>query len=367
MHQTRTGQRPSRLIASLLSGAWRETPPAPEISSEELELIAPLLIGSGGGALAFWKLRGTDLESTNACNDLKQSYRLCTLRAAIHEREIKQVIKLLAEVGVEPILVKGWSIARHYPEQALRPYGDIDLLVQPQVYSAAQEVLASDEGRNFVVDLHLGADHLCDQPFDDLWARSRHVELGDVKVRVLSPEDHMRILCVHYLRHGAWWAAGLCDIGLMVETFRENFDWDVCLTTNRRRAGWVACTVGLAHQLLGANISETPFVSSAKSLPRWLVPAVLKEWNDPLSIDHPFPPPLADKFSQPIEIVKEIRRRWPPNPMLSTIAMNGPFNEWPRIFFQAGNALSRTVKFCARLSSDRIDRIYKRAKRSRSR
>ena len=150
---------------------------------------------------------------------------------------------------------------------------------------------------------------------------------------------------MHFLHHGAWRPAALCDIGLLVEANGNNFDWDVCLTTNRRRARWIECTVGLAHQLLGADISNTPFASSGSNLPRWLVPAVLKEWDNPVSIDHVVPPPLADRLAHPIETIKAIRHRWPPNPIQATIVMNGPFNEWPRIIFQAGNFLSRTAKF----------------------
>lgn len=336
----------------MLAGAWRRQPDAPEISAEELATIAPPLIGSGGGALAFWKLRGTELENTPAASDLKQAYRLYTLQAAIHEREIQQVIKLLKQVGVDPILVKGWAIARHFPEQALRPYGDIDLFVRPEQFSTAENVLSSMEGRKFFVDLHNGPSKLDDQPLDDLYARSQIIELGEVSVRVLAPEDHLRVLCVHFLHHGAWRPAALCDIGLLAELHRGNFDWDVCLTKNQRRAGWIACTVGLAHQLLGADISDTPLVSTANNLPRWLMPAVLHEWENPVSVEHVVPPPLVERLSHPLKTLKAIRRRWPPNPIQATIIMNGPFNEWPRLIFQAGNYLSRTAKFLASLPGE---------------
>ena len=161
--KTRTGKPRSRLISSLLTGAWRETPAAPEISAEELVIIAPLLIASGGGAMAFWKLRGTPLESTQAAADLKQVYRLYTLHAVVHEREIQQVIKLLSREGIDHILVKGWSMARVYPEPALRPYGDIDLFVRPEQFALAEKIMGSIEGRKFFVDLHKGADHLDEQ------------------------------------------------------------------------------------------------------------------------------------------------------------------------------------------------------------
>lgn len=363
----------SSLIASLLAGSWRQIPPAPELSIQELNTIAPLLIASGGGALAYWKIRGTALESTEAGQELKQAYRLYTLHAAIHEAEINSVINLLADVGVEPILVKGWSMARHYPEAALRPYGDIDLFVRPEQYDAAVKALATDEGRQFFVDLHRGSEHLCDQPFEDLWERSTVISTGKSllndkyhmsndkwnmtpastqvvsasarTVRVLSPEDHLRILCVHFLHHGAWRPAALCDIGLLIEKHKTNFDWNVCLTTNQTRARWVECTVGLAQQLLGAESPARPLGTKPIELPRWLLPAVLKEWENPVSVDHVVPPPLADRLAHPIDTIKAIRRRWPPNPIQATVVMNGPFNEWPRIIFQAGNFLSRTGKF----------------------
>ncbi len=339
----------SILISAVLSGAWRQSPPSPKLTVDELSSIAPLLIGSGGGALAFWKIRQSELAETAAGEDLKQAYRLYTLHSAIHEREIRKVLKLLKEAQVTAILVKGWSMARHFPEPALRPYGDIDLFVRPDQYAAAKAILESPEGREVFVDLHAGAGHLDHEPFEDLYARSEEVLVGDEPVRVLSPEDHLRILCIHFLHHGAWRPAALCDIGLLVEKYRDDFDWDICLTRNRKRARWIECTVGLAHHLLGADISESPIEAAAKNLPRWLVPAVMKEWNHPISVDHVVPPPLANRLTHPAETVRAIRDRWPPNPIQATVVLNGPFNEWPRVIFQAGNYLARTAKFFAQL------------------
>ena len=347
--ESRTGNPGSLLISKLLMGAWRPKPPAALTSAEELETIAPLLIASGGGALAYWKIRETPLSSTQAAQDLKQTYRLNTLQAVIHEREIRQVIKLLGQEGIEPLLVKGWAVARLYPEQALRPYGDIDLFVPPEQFGKAAKILNSEAGKKFFVDLHRGASHLDTEPLEDLYARAETVALEDERIRVLSPEDHLRVLCVHFLHHGAWRPAGLCDIGLMVENSRADFDWDLCLTKNSKRAGWVTCTIGLAHQLLGADISGLPIEASAKRLPRWLVPAVLKEWENPISINHVVPPPLSGSISHPLETFKAIRRRWPPNPIQATVLMNGSFNEWPRIIFQAGSYAARTAKFLKNL------------------
>ncbi|MGH9927668.1 MAG: nucleotidyltransferase family protein, partial [Pyrinomonadaceae bacterium] len=195
------------------------------------------------------------------------------------------------------------------------------------------------------VDVHEGAAHLDEKPYEDLFASAIVVDLEGAPVRILRPEDHLRILVVHFLHHGAWRPAGLCDIALMIENVDSKFDWDRCLTGDRKRARWITCTIELANHLLGANIDKVPSEIRHEAMPRWLEPAVLKEWENPVSIEHVVPPPLAERLQHPLETVKAIRGRWPPNPIQATVVLNGPFNDWPRIIFQTGNYLSRSVTF----------------------
>src|SRR5215212_4352464 len=94
------------LIAEALSGAWRnDSPPPLEISSDELERIAPLLLNSGAAALAWRRIHHTDLRASPTANEFYQVYRFQTLQARIDQRKIEQVFKLLRSVQVEPILV----------------------------------------------------------------------------------------------------------------------------------------------------------------------------------------------------------------------------------------------------------------------
>src|SRR5215216_6732889 len=83
------------LIAEALSGAWRSDPPPLEISSDELERIAPLLLKSGAAALAWRRIRHTDLRALPTANEFYQVYRFQTLQARIDQRKIEQVFKLL--------------------------------------------------------------------------------------------------------------------------------------------------------------------------------------------------------------------------------------------------------------------------------
>jgi hypothetical protein len=47
----------------------------------------------------------------------------------MHASSLTRVVTRLREGGVEPVLVKGPSIARLYPERGLRPFEDLDFCV----------------------------------------------------------------------------------------------------------------------------------------------------------------------------------------------------------------------------------------------
>jgi hypothetical protein len=285
------------------------------------------------------------LRTSSSAFQLQQAYRLHTLQAGVHEQEITQIIGLLRSSGVEPLMAKGWAVSRSYPEAGLRPYGDIDVCVRQDQYSAAAAVLRSPAADGYAVDLHQGFFGLKDRTFDDLYACSRLVRVGAVDVRVLGPEDHLRLLCTHMLSHGAWRPLWLCDIGAALESRPRDFDWERCLAGNRRRADWVACAFGLAHQLLGARVEDTPAAWRATHLPSWLVPTVLRQWGGGNGQREP----IVSCLRHPAGLLKALRLSWP-NPILSTVEMGGAFNELPRLPFQLGQCAARSVQIAAELA-----------------
>src|SRR5215216_1231897 len=169
--------RPSRgrIVAQLLTGAWRDKPPLLATSEQELAEIAVLLMRSGAGGLAWHRIRNSALRDSSIAGQLEQAYRFHFLQAALHERSLKQVIPLLRSYGVEPVLIKGWAIARHYAESGLRQYCDLDLCVLPDQHAAARAALNSMEGEVGSVDLHLGFDKFYDRQTEDIFARSQLV------------------------------------------------------------------------------------------------------------------------------------------------------------------------------------------------
>lgn len=323
-----------RLIATVLERAWKQPSPL-EITAEELDQIAPLLLRSGAGALAWLRIRNTILERATSASEIQQAYRLHTLQAAVQEVKIEQLLKGLQEADIDPILVKGWAIARRYPEPGLRPYSDVDLIVRPDQYQSALDCIQRLRISDCSVDLHKGVSNMGRMEVNKLYDRSQLITLGEVDIRIPGEEDHLRMLCFHLLRHGAWRPLWLSDIAIAVETRHVNFDWSLCLGSSSRESEWVACSMGLAERLVGAKIDDTPAAKRARSLPAWLVNAVLRNWDrcSGASQREPLMTAFLNRIGSPRSLIEEARFRWD-RPIEASLDVRAPFNSIPRLPFQ---------------------------------
>ena len=337
---------PGELVAAVLAGSWRLSPPSLALSPAALAEVTPLLLTTGSGSLGWWRVRSTGLATGEAALELRQAYRLHTLQAVRHEQHVVTAITLLRSAGVEPLLVKGWAVARLYPERGLRPYGDIDLCVRPEQHSVALEIIGAATVDVGAVDLHKGLRELHRPSLDEVYDRSEVVRLAEADVPILGPEDHLRYLCMHMLRHGAYRALWLCDVAVVLESLPEDFDWDYLLSGDRRRADWVVCAIGLAHRLLGAEVEGFPVEQRARQLPRWLAPSVLRQWS--LQTHYMNTPSLAYCMRHPTQIPRALRLRWP-NPIQATVGVGGAFNELPRLPFQLGECVLRAAYFTTQM------------------
>ena len=333
----------SRLIALILEGAWRRVPPALAISAEQLADATPSLLETGAAALGWRRVSNSDLRSSPAALQLREAHRLHALQAALHEREIAEVSGLFRSHGIETVLVKGWAIARLYVEPGSRPYGDIDLCVHPDQYVTAKALLNGEVGKKYRIDLHEGFARFGNQPWAELYSRTQCAEIDGVSVRMLGPEDHLRLLCFHFLREGGWRPLWLCDVAVALETRTSSFDWDLCLGTHPKTRDWVSCTVALAQHLLKANVDGVPATPSVKQLPGWLLPSVLEEW-EARSMRERHASPFSGAWRNPIRTLRGTRCHWP-SPIEATISLRGPFNEMPRLPFQIGNCILRAGNF----------------------
>ena len=77
-------------------------------------------------------------------------------------------------------------------------------------------------------------------------------------VRLFGPEDHLRLLALHALRHGLLRPLWLCDVAAAVEGRPAGFDWDYFLRGDATRTRWAKTAIGLAHRVLGARLDGVP-------------------------------------------------------------------------------------------------------------
>jgi hypothetical protein len=357
MSESLKWKQSARSIVTVLSGAWRLNTAPPPISSAELAEITPLLIQSGAGALVWWRIRNDELAKSDAGAQLHQMYRIHRLEASLHLGRLKRIVQLFREAGIEPVLVKGWNVARLYPEPGLRHYFDVDLCVKHDCYAEANRLVASMGTEGLYVDLHDELDHLDVMKWRDFFSRSQLVRVDETEVRIPGAEDHLRILCIHWLRHGAWRPSGLCDIAVAVEARPYDFNWHQCLGADEVRADWVACALGLAEELLGADKrsdfkGRSPDIPVALSerrakLPRWLVPAVLRKWGRSVSPNHRLQDwsALLSRAGGWRQLTEHLRGRLD-QPVRATVALHGRFSNWPRLPYQLGELfLHRVDKF----------------------
>jgi hypothetical protein len=209
------------------------------------------------------------------------------------------------------------------------------------------------------VDLHEELDHLDVMKWDEFFSRSQVIRMDDTEVRVPCAEDHLRILGIHWLRHGAWRPAGLCDIAAALESRPDDFDWERCLGADPVRADWVACAIGLARELLGAELRDQGSkieIRSAhnsvrlnarrESLPRWLLPAVLRKWQRSVSPNYRVPLSAVFRGDAGWKEFGSNRFTRLDQPVRATIALRGRFNNWPRLPYQLGEVCLHGADKC---------------------
>lgn len=265
------------------------------------------------------------------------------LQLRLYEHHIERIFELFHSHKIEPILIKGWAAARYYPNPAHRFSSDVDLAVSSADFNRAEQIV---KVYPFNIDLHRELRHLDKLEWEELFRRSELVELGRTKVRVLSQEDHLRVLCVHWLTDGGANKEKLWDIFYAIENRPDEFDWDRFLNAvGEKRRRWFVCVVGLAQKYLGLSLVDTPLENSAMNLPGWLVKTVEKEWKSEVKLR-----PLQNMLDDKSKFWQQIKKRIPPNPIQATVELEGDFDDKPRFFYQIGNVFTRVLPSMQRIT-----------------
>jgi hypothetical protein len=314
-----------------------------DICTPDLDKLRPLAVATGASGLIWRRVRSSPLAQTATAAEFRDRFRMQVLHHRAHELEIIRAFSCLRSAGIEPILAKGWAVARLYPELGLRPYGDIDLCVHPDRYQDALSLIEGPKGPNAPLDIQASFKRL-DRTYDDLHARSQRIRLGNIDVRVAGLEDHLRFLCIHMLRHGLWKPLWLCDVALIMESLPPDFDWGRCLSGGEVQSQWVICSLKMAGVLLGAKVPAN-LESMAVDVPDWLLHAVLRQWE---TANHYMRENPLQGFRLR-ELPRALRLRWP-NPIQATVSMGAGFNSYPRFPLQLAESSKRAFRFLGTLA-----------------
>jgi hypothetical protein len=328
------------LLATLLAGAWRAKVVPTTLTEDELRLEFPFVLKSGTAGLAWRRIRGTPLASTEAGQEISRARLVKAAEAAILEAQIERMVSTGTLADARPILVKGWAHARLYPEPGLRPYSDVDFFVTPERYQRIHPETAmtpvADPERPVSVDLQTVWVDLPDRSWGQILAHSRVVTVRSSQIRVPGPEDALRLSCLHLLRHLACNPVWLCDVAVMLENLPADFDWEYCLSGCQRRTQWMLSVVRLANQVLGANVQRCPSSLLPPSVPSWMVKTLLRVWGHGDLYQHPWPlpRPLASVFRNDFRrLPSALAERWP-NPLQSIWRFSWPVNRFSGRFAQ---------------------------------
>jgi hypothetical protein len=268
---------------------------------------------------------------------LEDEERWLILRAKVTEERIKSAFRLLRDKEIEPVLIKGWAAAREYPERHLRNFSDIDLCVSPAMYEKSLALIDGEEGRKLNIDLHRGLRHLDTLEWEELFQNSLTVPVDEVPFRVLRPEDHLRVLCVHWLTDGGAHKEKLLDIFYLLQNHKEDFEWDFCFRkTSPKRRRWIIKTIAVTHRYYGLDVSDLPFADELRTIPGWFMRALEKEWASGAKLK-----PMHVSMGSGNEFWNQLKKRFPPNAIQATIDMEGEFDESSRFYYQMGSILLR--------------------------
>jgi hypothetical protein len=291
-----------------------------QLSSDELAQIAPHLVRKGCAGLVAWRLPDEDRHGTAAAA-LVMARRQTVVASAQLEELLVAALRALDAHGLHPVLLKGWSVARTYPALGLRPFVDHDLWV-PKGAAKDLAALGLPLGA-WAIDAHSTIADLDDRAAGALLERTERVELLGQEVRILGPEDRLRLGALHFARHGAAHPVWLCDVALMLESGR--LDWSYLTAGDAVRTRWTLQILALAVRLLSADAPKVELPVPAPGLER----AVLTEWGRaPRELSR-----LSDLWATPARLPRALWSRWP-NPIAARLAVRGGVDEGPDLAYQ---------------------------------
>ncbi len=181
----------------------------------------------------------------------QQAKELC-VGQTLRDDAFSQVYGQLTRAGVTALVMKGALCRNLYPQPCLRPSSDEDLLVPPEQFETALELLRQADFRplrqkgdafeiglmnpqGLYLELHkspFAPDFAMTAPlaevFSTVWQRAVPVQTEIGGLLSMSAHDHMLYLLLHACKHMVYSGFGIrqvCDIALWAQRFGAEIDW----------------------------------------------------------------------------------------------------------------------------------------------
>ncbi|MBV1714831.1 MAG: nucleotidyltransferase family protein [Desulfarculus sp.] len=250
------------LLCSFISGREISNSSMDKLKSDGGKSLADCALRLNVGGLLYREIKtrsiSTEIVTVNVRNRLRQLYRdTATFNTSLFI-DVSKYIKILADNLLPVIALKGFSLAKNiYGDIALRPMCDVDLLVKKEnLVSAGKILLGLDyepyyaawekklgthhhlppftNARGTTIELHwdiVTPDSTIKVNTEGLWERACLVNICDVEVGVLSPEDLFLHLCTHACSHikSGFPLISLCDISRLIKRSGGKFDWQLAI------------------------------------------------------------------------------------------------------------------------------------------
>jgi hypothetical protein len=278
-------------LLDVLSG---HNDPRPALDVPGWETFAAEASRHGVSALAYRALGRDGHAPAHVVQALESHYLRNRLRNLRLYARLTVLLNALAAQAIDVVVLKGAFLARVvYPDAALRPMSDADLLVRSNdLERAAHTVrelgwtqaapvpegghqLPTFELAGVQVDLHWSIEDDA-APFaidvGGLWQRAVPVRLGEVQALALSAEDLLLHLCLHTAYNHGWlqFDGGLrqlADIAAVVRHYESTLDWSAFAARahawRASRCAWLSLVT--ARNLLRADVPDAVL--------DWLAPA----------------------------------------------------------------------------------------------
>jgi hypothetical protein len=272
-----------------------DTPDISELVRQPLDWEY-ITLSSGRHGLASLLFRmlseheSADLVPAEVMERLKKGYLATLMRNRLFYHVIEPLLSSFAENSVPVILLKGAALCMTiYDDIALRPLGDMDIMVHREHVTLCRELM-EDAGfhliennyfpipddrndelgcewsyhiQNNVVELHWDlVTRLA--PFQveisRFWADAVDVEPKGGPALIMEPGNQLLHLCLHQFKHHWMHFRDLVDVALLLEKYGDSIDWDR-FTRDAQEQGLGRCayyTIKLTNQTLGTPVGYIP-------------------------------------------------------------------------------------------------------------